>query len=115
MALGPSKGIVAAFVMAGAVVAQHPASFAQPKFEVVSIRSVPPNAPPVMREQTFTPVMPGGQFVDSRTNLLFMIAFAYNVEDPSIRLVGLPDWAKARAFSVSAKPAPDFPTLPPAE
>ncbi len=116
MALSPSKGIgFAAFVMAGAVMAQQPTSSAEPKFEVVSIRPVPPNAPPMIREQTFTPVIPGGQFVDSRTNLLSMIAFAYDVEDPSIRLVGLPDWAKARAFSVSAKPATDSPAPPPAE
>jgi uncharacterized protein (TIGR03435 family) len=116
MALRPSKGFgLAPFVMAGAIIAQQPASSVEPKFDVVSIRPVPPNAPPMMREQTFTPVIPGGQFVDSRTNLLSMIAFAYDVEDPSIRLVGLPDWAKTRAFSVSAKPASDFPTLPLAE
>jgi uncharacterized protein (TIGR03435 family) len=116
MALRPSRGIgFAALVMAGAITAQQSISSAESKFEVVSIRPVPPNAPPMVREQTFTPVIPGGQFVDSRTNLLFMIAFAYGVKDPSIRLVGLPDWAKARAFSVSAKPAPDFPTLSPAE
>ncbi len=61
----------------------------------------------------FTPVLPGGQFIDSRTNLLFMISFAYGVEDPSIRLLGLPE--RLDSYAVSAKPAPGFPSLSPAE
>src|SRR5579884_2298740 len=85
-----------------------------PVFEVVSIREVPRNAPPLMREQNFTPVRPGGQFVDSRTNLLWMLQFAYHI--PSfIQLTGLPDWAKEQSFSVIAKPSEDFPQLPPEE
>jgi uncharacterized protein (TIGR03435 family) len=114
--LGPRERIgLAALLIAGAVAAQQPAARVGTRFEVVSIRAVPPNAPSIMRDQSFTPVLPGGQFVDSRTSLLFMIAFAYDVEDPSIRLVGLPDWARTRAFSVSAKPAQGSPALPPNE
>jgi uncharacterized protein (TIGR03435 family) len=98
-----------------ALAAQQPAPSTEARFEVVSIRPVPPDAPPIMRDIDFTPVLPGGQYIDPRTGLLFMISLAYNVEDPSIRLVGLPDWARSRGFAVSAKPAPDFPALPPAE
>jgi uncharacterized protein (TIGR03435 family) len=98
---------IAALVTAGALAVQ------QPRFEVVAIRPVPPDAPLFMREQTFTPVLPGGQFVDPRTNLFSMIWFAYQVEDAPIRLLGLPDWARDRSFSVSAKPAPGFPALAP--
>lgn len=114
--LRPRKpAAVAALLMAGLAWAQQPAGPAGPRFEVVSIRLVPPNTPPTLRDQTFTPVLPGGQFVDSRTNLLFLVAFAYDVADPSIRLMGLPDWAKSQAFSVSAKAGQDFPALSAAE
>jgi hypothetical protein len=65
----------AVFVLPVLLAAQSAPS-ASPKFEVVSIREVPANAPPVTRTQDFTPVLPGGQFVDSRTSLNFMIAFA---------------------------------------
>jgi len=81
---------------------------AQPKFEVVSIRVVPPNAPNVTREIGFTPLLPGGQYVDSRTGLWSMIAFAYEVKDASNRLLGLPGWAKERSYSVAAKPPEGF-------
>ncbi len=85
-----------------------------PVFEVVSIREVPRNAPPVMRDQAFTPFRPGGQFVDPRANLAWMIVFAFHI--PSfIQLTGLPDWAKEQSFSVIAKPSEDFPQLPPEE
>ncbi len=91
--------------------AQQPAA---PKFDVVSIRAVPPNAPPVMRDIDFTPVLPGGQYVDSRTGLLFLIAFAYDAKGSLDRqLVGLPKWANEQSYAVSAKPSPAFPELPP--
>jgi uncharacterized protein (TIGR03435 family) len=77
---------------------------AQPKFEVVSIRVVPPNTPPTMREIGFTPLLPGGQFVDSRIGLWSLIPFAYEVKDASNRLLGLPGWAKEASYSVAAKP-----------
>ena len=86
-----------------------------PSFEVVSIRPVPPDAPPMMRSQDFTPILPGGQYIDSRTSLLFMISFAYNVKNPSKQLTGLPNWAQNQGFAIAAKPAQDFPALPPAE
>lgn len=116
IAIGPwTRAVLAAMLMTGLAAAQQANEEAGPRFEIVSIRPVPPNAPPTMREQSFTPVMPGGQFIDSRANVFFMTSFAYDVQDPSIRLVGLPDWAKSRGFSVSAKPAQGFPALPPAE
>lgn len=103
-------GLAASF--AAAVLAAQPAA---PKFDVVSIRVVPPNAPPTMREQGFTPVLPGGQYVDSRASLFFMIAFAYNVKNPAIQMTGLPRWTEGESYAVAAKAGPDFPTLPPAE
>src|SRR5215469_15083651 len=105
----------AGFLLAAAATAQPPDTPVGSKFDTVSIRSVPPNSPPVMREQTFSAVQPGGQYVDSRANLFGMIAFAYEVEDPSIRLVGLPDWVRSQSYEVWAKPAEGSPTLSPAE
>jgi uncharacterized protein (TIGR03435 family) len=106
---GSSKRLgLPAILFAGALTAQ-------PKFEVVSIRPVPLNTPPTMREIDFSPILPGGQFVDSRTGLLFLISLAYSVTNPSLELVGLPKWAETQSYSVSAKPAPGFPSLPPAE
>ncbi len=37
-----------------------------------------------------------------------MIAFAYEVENPSRQLVGLPNWAKTQSFAVVAKPGPQI-------
>jgi uncharacterized protein (TIGR03435 family) len=110
MPLRPSNQIgFAVLLFAAALNAQPP----PPAFDVVSIRTVPPNAPPVNRDWDFTPILPGGQFVDSRTNLLWMIAWAYNMKnvDLSVQLVGLPNWAKDQSYAVAAKPAEDFPVL----
>lgn len=74
-----------------------------PKFEVVSIRVVPPNTPPTMRTVDFTAVQPGGRYVDSRTGLFSMIAFAFQVKDASNRLLGLPKWARETSYAVAAK------------
>jgi uncharacterized protein (TIGR03435 family) len=95
--------------------AQEPSPPVGPRFEVVSIRSVPVNAPPVMRDQDFTPILPGGQYVDSRTSLSWMIGFAYDMKFLDLQLAGLPNWAKTQIFSVSARPSPDFAVLPPNE
>ena len=115
MAFGPWKRVGFSALLAATLAAQQPTAPAEPRFEVVSIRPVPQNAPPLIRDQDFTPVLPGGKYIDSRTPLLFMITFAYNVENPSTQLVGLPKWAQNQAFSVSAKPAQGFPALPPTE
>ena len=115
MAYGQWRRIgFAPLVLASALTAQPPAA---PSFDVVSIRSVPPNAPPVMREWDFTPILPGGQYVDSRTNLLFMIALAYDMRNVSLdrQLVGLPDWAKNQSYAVAAKQADSSPALSPRE
>jgi uncharacterized protein (TIGR03435 family) len=77
-----------------------------PRFEVISIRPVPANAPSAMRSQDFTPVLPGGQYVDSNAGLISMIAFAYGVPFPSQQLIGLPKWADSTSYSVAAKAAP---------
>jgi hypothetical protein len=52
----------------------------QSEFDVVSIRKVPWDAPMLSREASFTPFKPGGQYIDARTNLEFMIIQAYEVE-----------------------------------
>ena len=98
----------AALLLAGIAVGQQ---LTEPSFEVVSIRAVPQNAAPMMRSQDFTPILPGGQYVDSRTSLFFMIAFAYDVKNPGHQLVGLPNWTKNASYSVSAKPGEDFSTV----
>jgi len=97
----------AALFLAAAIQAQS--------FEVVSIRPVPANAPILMRSQDFTPILPGGQYIDERTNLLFMISFAYDVKHPAKQLAGLPNWGSRQSFAVAAKPGPGFPALSPAE
>lgn len=97
---------------AAAALAQQPTS---PRFEVVSIRPVPRDAPPTMRTVDFTPVLPGGQFVDSRTSLMSMVLIAYDVKNPSQQLTGLPAWARQQSYAVAAKPAADFPALSAAE
>jgi uncharacterized protein (TIGR03435 family) len=85
-----------------------------PTFDVVAIRAVPANAPPMMREQGFNPVLPGGQFVDPRITLWSMIAFAYTVPNASMALVGLPKWAEDESYAVAAKAAPSESALSPA-
>ena len=106
-----ARTAIAAFCLAAGVAAQEPG----PRFEVVSIRGVPRDAPPIMREIDFSPVRPGGQYIDSRTSLVSMISFGYNIRFPDIQLSGLPNWAKSQAYAVAAKPAEGFPLLPPAE
>ena len=103
-------GIVVGLLSASLIAQQS----AEPRFDVVSIRPVPPDAPPTMREMGFTAILPGGQYIDSRAGLHSMIVFAYGV--PNWRqLVGLPKWAEDRSYSIAAKPADGFPALPPAE
>ncbi|MDE3168092.1 MAG: TIGR03435 family protein, partial [Acidobacteriota bacterium] len=82
---------------------------------MVSIRLVPPNTPPTMREIGFTPVLPGGRYLDSRAVLISMITFAYDVKNPSIELTGLPKWAENASYAVAAQPAEGYPALPPAK
>lgn len=94
MIFGPWKRTGLSALLAAALGAQQPTPPAAPRFEVVSIRPVPPNAPLLTRDQDFTPVLPGGQYIDSRTVLLFMVTFAYDVKNPSTQLVGLPKWAQ---------------------
>ncbi|MEO8098070.1 MAG: TIGR03435 family protein [Acidobacteriota bacterium] len=104
------------WILAAALYAQQVAAPAAPKFDVVSIRELPPNGPLVLREEDFTPILPRGQYIDSSTNLLFMISFAYNVVAHSDKqLTGLPNWAKTQSYAVAAKPADTFPLLSPAE
>jgi len=70
-----------------------------------------------MRDADFTPVLPGGQYVDSRTSLGWMIGLAYDMRNANLgrQLVGLPKWGKEQSYAVSAKPAPGFPALSPDE
>ena len=112
MASAPRKriGFAAYFLTSVLAAQQSPA----PAFDVVSIRAVAPNAPPTMREIDFTPVLPGGQYINSRTTVSAMISFAYNVK-MWLQMVGLPDWANEQSYSVAAKPAAGFPALSAAE
>ena len=109
------RSVCAIVFFVAAVSAQQTGAPTAPGFEVVSIRLVPPNAPPTYRSQDFTAILPGGQYVDSRTPLSFMIGFAYNMKRAWRELEGLPNWAKNQSFAVAAKAAPDFPALTPAE
>jgi uncharacterized protein (TIGR03435 family) len=84
------------------------------RFELISIRQLPPNAPIVMREQGFTPIQPGGRYVDPSTNLFVLIAEAYSIKYPDARLLGLPHW-KATRYAIAARAADDFPQLAPAD
>jgi uncharacterized protein (TIGR03435 family) len=106
------RGLELAIVVVGAVcggavfAAQRPV----PKFEVISIRTVERDRAPVTREAGFTPVRPGGGYVDPNTTVVPLIMFAYEVQQPDTRLLGLPTWAMTR-YSVAAKAAADFPLL----
>src|SRR5579871_935185 len=114
MAFSPwGRTVFVALASASALTAQQRTEPAA-TFDVVSIHAVPPNAPPVVRDINFTPVLPGGQYIDSRAGLSFMIGFAYDVKNYS-KLVGLPNWAKEQSFAVSAKAAQGLPVLPPPE
>ena len=110
--LDPLRRIVVTLCFFAAALAAQPPT---PKFDVISIRTVQPNAPPVMRDRDFTPILPGGQFIDSRVNLGRLIAIAWGVKFPDRQLLGLPNWAKSQAYAVSAKPAEGFPALSPVE
>jgi len=70
-----------------------------------------------MREWDFTPILPGGQYVDSRANLLSMIARAYDMKNINLdrQLVGLPNWAKNQSYAVAAKRVDGSPALSPGE
>ena len=95
---------------AGALSAQT----SSPRFDVISIRPVQTNGQPILLEPDFDPVRPGGRYVDPHTALMFLIPDAYNIKDPSRRLIGLPKWA-GQLYSVAAQAADDFPALPPRE
>jgi uncharacterized protein (TIGR03435 family) len=86
----------------------------EPHFDVVSIRIVPPNTPNTMREIGFSSVHPGGQYIDPRDSISSLVVFAYHLP-AYFQLTGVPEWAKNQSYAISAKPASDFPALPPAE
>ena len=114
MPLGTLRQVgLACIAMAAALPAQEPGPPA-PKFDVVSIHAVPFPKTPIMREQDFTPVLPGGQYIDMYSPLASMIGFAYDVKLGK-RLMGLPDPMGRQAYSVAAKPAAGFPVLPPGQ
>lgn len=89
------------------VVAQKPAT----KFEVVSIRALPPSAAPVVLPSEWMPVQPGGRFSSPSSTLTSLILFAYEVRHWDVRLLGLPNWHTKR-FAISASAGADFPPLP---
>ncbi|MDE3196755.1 MAG: TIGR03435 family protein [Acidobacteriota bacterium] len=78
-----------------------------PAFDVVSIRRVPPDAPMLTRDVDFSPVLPGGRFIDERIPASVMIGFAYGVKN-SDQITGLPGWAENTSYSIAAKAPDDF-------
>ena len=100
----PRIAVAIAFFLSAMLSGQTPA---EPRFDVVSIREVPPNTPPTMIEFGSTPVLPGGRYIDPRAVLHVMISFVYGI--PTARqLVGLPKWAEETSTR-SPKPADGFP------
>lgn len=99
-----------AVLLAGPLAAQQPTA---PKFEVISIKAVPPNAPLFLRDANYQTVLPGGHFRDERTSLLSLIAFAYD-EKFGMRVIGIPDSVN-RSYDIEAKASPGGPELSPAE
>jgi uncharacterized protein (TIGR03435 family) len=91
--------------------AQAPVS-SNPRFAVVSIRALSPDAPPTIFPQDFSPVLPGGRFRTPHTTVISLIAFAYGVRNPDARLLGLPAWRTTR-YAVAAAAGDDFPALAP--
>ena len=115
MHLGRWKPIgFATLVLVWNLPAQQPTPPPARNFDVVSIHLVPPNTPPTARDVDFTPILPGGRYIDSRASLFFMIAFAYNLKDAR-QMEGLPNWANNQTYAVTAKPADGFPALPSGE
>lgn len=102
--------LAALIVTAGALSAQS----GSPRFDLVSIRAIQPTGQPVFIEANFDPVRSGGHYVNPHAALLSLISFAYDVKDPSRRLIGLPKWA-GQMYSVTAKASDTFPVLPPRE
>lgn len=102
----------AGFCLAAAAAAQQLVTSDGPKFEVVSIREVPRNAPPLLRDPDASSVLPGGQYTDPRVTLGSMIVFAYGIRS-YLQLQGLPAWAQDGSFAVTARPPADFPALSP--
>ncbi|HEV8147381.1 MAG TPA: TIGR03435 family protein [Bryobacteraceae bacterium] len=103
-----------ALLLAPVVMAQQ-TNAPRPRFEVVSIRAVPPNPPPLSRPIDFTAVQPGGKYIDQRIPLAWMIAFAYDIKWSEKYLLGLPRWGKEQSYSVAAKAGDEFPVLSPAD
>ena len=103
--------VLAAALCCGVVSAAQQAA---PKFEVVSIRALPPDAGTFLVPQGWTAVQPGGRYITPSTTLVGLILFAYDIRHADTRLLGLPDW-KAKRYAVSASAGDDFPRLSPEE
>ena len=80
---------------------------AQPKFEVASVRRVSPPVS-ISRPFDFSPVLPGGQYIDACASLPLLIEFAYDIKDLPRQLIGLPDSAARELYSIAAKASADF-------
>lgn len=85
-----------------------------PKFDVVSIRLVPPNAPPLIREADYSSILPGGRFIDARIPLSVMIGVAYNMKTGS-QVIGLPAWAENTSYEIAAKAGEEYSAATPRE
>jgi uncharacterized protein (TIGR03435 family) len=102
--------IVSLATSAAVLSAQAPAS-SPPRFEVVSIRALPPGTMTIL-EQDFTPVLPGGRFRHPGASVMSLITLAYDVRNPDTRLLGLPAWSTTR-YAISATAGDGFPRLAP--
>ena len=88
------------------------ARLAVPVFEVVSIKPYVSDGKPRMVPNGWTPFLPGGKFTSPSVSLRGLIASAYGISRPDVRVVGLPTWAEASLFSVEAVPGDDFRKIP---
>jgi len=84
-----------------------------PVFEAVSIKPYVSDGKPRLVPNGWAPFLPGGKFTNPSTNLLGLIANAYDISRADVRVVGLPDWAQTSRFSVEAIPGDDFTNVPP--
>jgi uncharacterized protein (TIGR03435 family) len=90
------EALLACLLTVGVASGQAPAK--APKFEVASVRAVPPGK----EGMTDTVSYEGGSFVVKNATLEFMINIAYEV--PPWNILGKPDWLAVRQYDVSARP-----------
>lgn len=71
----------------------------KPKFEVISVKATPPNAPDGIAIMN----RPGGRFVATNVTMAMLLGFAYRLRD--FQIVGLQGWLTADRWDIEAKAA----------